>query len=116
MRLHREKPDIPPNQHATDNDYGEAVPYEDDLHVACPGHTTERRLITRIDLHVMPFLCVMYVFAFLDRVNIANAALFGMIDELHLARGNRYNIALLIFFVPYCVGTFTRIRLDCDHD
>lgn len=31
----------------------------------CPPHTTERKLVTRIDLRVMPFLCVMYLLAFL---------------------------------------------------
>ena len=35
--------------------------------VACPPHTTESKLITRIDLHVIPFLCIMYLLAFLDR-------------------------------------------------
>lgn len=35
--------------------------YDDDLHVPCPPHTTERRLVTRIDLHVVPFLCVLYL-------------------------------------------------------
>lgn len=41
--------------------------YDDDLHVPCPPHTTERRLVTRIDLHVVPFLCVMYLLGKLDR-------------------------------------------------
>ena len=26
----------------------------------CPPHTTERKLMLRIDAHVMPFLCIMY--------------------------------------------------------
>lgn len=29
--------------------------------------TTERRLMAKIDLHVLPFLCVLYLMAFLDR-------------------------------------------------
>jgi hypothetical protein len=33
--------------------------------VQCPPHTTERRLMTKIDLHVVPFLCIMYLLAFL---------------------------------------------------
>jgi hypothetical protein len=35
--------------------------------VQCPAHTTERKLLTKIDLHVIPFLCIMYLLAFLDR-------------------------------------------------
>ncbi|KAL6707164.1 High-affinity nicotinic acid transporter [Coniothyrium glycines] len=69
--------------------------------VQCPPHTTERKLITKIDLRVIPFLCIMYLLAFLDRVNIANANVFGLSTELDLNRDNRYNTALVIFFVPY---------------
>lgn len=35
--------------------------YDDDLHVQCPPHTTERKMVARIDLHVIPFLCVLYL-------------------------------------------------------
>lgn len=38
---------------------------DDEEEVKCPSHTTERRLLTKIDLHVVPFLCVMYLLAFL---------------------------------------------------
>ena len=43
----------------------------------------------------------MYLLAFLDRVNIANANVFGLSVELDLLRDNRYNTALVIFFIPY---------------
>lgn len=76
--------------------------YDDDpALVPCPPNTTESKLVTKIDLHVIPFLCIMYLLAFLDRVNIANANVFGLSEELDLARDNRYNTALVIFFVPY---------------
>jgi MFS family permease len=67
----------------------------------CPSHTTERKLVHKIDLHVVPFLCIMYLLAFLDRVNIANANVFGLSKELKMEDGNKYNTALVIFFVPY---------------
>ena len=56
--------------------------------------------MARIDFHVIPFLCILYLLAFLDRVNIANANVFGLSKELKL-EGNEYNTALVIFFVPY---------------
>lgn len=68
--------------------------------IICPSHTTERRLLWRIDLHVMPFLCIMYLMSFLDRVNIGNARLFNLETDLHLT-GTEFNTALTIFFVPY---------------
>ncbi|OBT51186.1 hypothetical protein VE04_08003 [Pseudogymnoascus sp. 24MN13] len=64
-------------------------------------------LMRRVDMRVIPCLCVLYLLAFLDRVNIANAKSFGLVEDLHLIEetGNtpyvKYNTALTIFFVPY---------------
>ena len=66
MRFFQEKQETSPNgsDYPTITDYGDDVPgtigYGDDLPVQCPPHTTERKLLARIDLHVMPFLCIMY--------------------------------------------------------
>ena len=99
-----------------------------DVHVECPPHTTELKLMTKIDLHVIPWLCIMYLLAFLgkspshftntspseitvsqltyppspDRVNIANAKIFGLAEDLDLD-GTLYNNALVVFFVPYII-------------
>lgn len=63
-------------------------------------HVNESKLIRKIDLRLVPILSALYVLAFLDRVNIGNAALFGLKQDLKLG-GNEYNTALVIFFVPY---------------
>ncbi|PCG90302.1 hypothetical protein PENOC_102770 [Penicillium occitanis (nom. inval.)] len=65
--------------------------------------TTERRLMAKVDLHVLPFLCVLYLMAFLDRVNISNAVLFGLQQDLDIQTGTKYNTALTIFFIPYII-------------
>ncbi|AEO69617.1 7a18f7ff-9567-4127-b684-1e297667cc34 [Thermothielavioides terrestris] len=70
--------------------------------VVCPPHTTERKITTKIDLHIVPFVSVLYLMAFLDRVNIANARSFGLEADLGMG-GDQYNTALTIFFVPYIV-------------
>ena len=44
--------------------------YDEDLHVPCPPHTTESRLIRKIDLYVVPCLVLLYLLAFLDRTNV----------------------------------------------
>ncbi|KAM0074168.1 High-affinity nicotinic acid transporter [Fusarium odoratissimum] len=74
--------------------------HTDDATVVCPSSTTDTKLMTKIDLHVIPFLCIMYLLAFLDRVNIANADVFGLSEELGLEK-TEYNTALVVFFVPY---------------
>lgn len=76
------------------------VEYDDDLHVQCPSHTTQRKLVTKIDFRVIPVLSILYLLAFLDRTNIANASVFGLQKDLNL-KSTEYNTALTIFFIPY---------------
>ncbi|KKK25679.1 hypothetical protein ARAM_003708 [Aspergillus rambellii] len=63
----------------------------------------ERKLLTKIDLHLLPCLCVMYMLTYLDRVNIGNAAVLGMKKDLDITTGTKYNAALMIFFIPYII-------------
>ncbi|KAF8876865.1 major facilitator superfamily domain-containing protein [Infundibulicybe gibba] len=51
----------------------------------------------------MPILTLMYLLSFLDRGNIGNARLQGLQSQLHLT-GDQYNIALTMYFIPYCSG------------
>ncbi|KAJ3808869.1 MFS general substrate transporter [Lentinula aff. lateritia] len=62
----------------------------------------ERKLWRKIDLRLMPILCVMYLMSFMDRGNIGNAKLQGLTTQLNLT-GNQYNIALTMYFIPYCI-------------
>lgn len=59
-----------------------------------------RKLMWKIDLCVVPPFCFLYFLSFLDRVNISNAKLYGLAEDLNLT-GNQYNTALTLFFVPY---------------
>ena len=36
-------------------------------------------------------------------VNVSNAVIFGLKQDLGMTKGNKYNIALTIFYVPYIV-------------
>ncbi|KAK0497867.1 MFS general substrate transporter [Armillaria luteobubalina] len=62
----------------------------------------EKKLWRKIDLRLMPILSLMYLFSFLDRGNIGNAKLQGLTTQLDLD-SNKYNIALTMYFVPYCI-------------
>lgn len=61
-----------------------------------------RRLQWKMDLLIVPPICLLYVLAYLDRINMGNANVYGLAKDLNLV-GNQYNVALTIFFVPYCV-------------
>lgn len=60
----------------------------------------QRKLMAKIDLFVVPPFILLYFLAFLDRVNISNAKVYNMEKDLGL-KGNQFNTALTIFFVPY---------------
>ncbi|KAK8028015.1 hypothetical protein PG991_005071 [Apiospora marii] len=62
-----------------------ALPYNDDASVVCPAHTTQGKIVARIDFRLMPFLIILYLLAFLDRVNIANARSFHLSEDLGLS-------------------------------
>jgi hypothetical protein len=54
----------------------------------------------KIDWRLLPILCLLLMTAFLDRINIGNAPIIGLEKDLHM-RGNNFNVALLVSFVPY---------------
>ncbi|KAK5715981.1 hypothetical protein LTR15_009806 [Elasticomyces elasticus] len=59
------------------------------------------KLITRkLDYHILPWIFSLWLLAFIDRSNIGNAKLDGLITDLHLT-GNQFNIALTVFYILY---------------
>lgn len=56
----------------------------------------ERKLLWKIDLLIIPWMCLLYLLSFLDRTNIGNARLAGMEEDLGMS-GLDYNVALTIF-------------------
>lgn len=60
----------------------------------------EQKVVRKCDLHVVPILMLLYLLAFLDRINIGNARLQGLENDLDM-KGPQYNYALFIFFIPY---------------
>ncbi|KAJ5985803.1 hypothetical protein N7522_012999 [Penicillium canescens] len=62
--------------------------------------SAEKRLLWKLDIHVVPILMFLFLLAFLDRINIGNARLQGLEKDLGM-EGHDYNIALFIFFIPY---------------
>ncbi|KAF8840165.1 MFS general substrate transporter [Paxillus ammoniavirescens] len=59
----------------------------------------EAELWRRIDLRLMPMITLMCLLSSMDKSNIGSAKLDGLIAQLNLA-GNKYNIALMIYFIP----------------
>lgn len=68
------------------------------------SHTAaqHKKLMRKIDLHILPGPAVFYFLSFLDRVNLGNARLFNLEADLGMS-GNDFNVALLVFFAPYII-------------
>ncbi|KAM3508483.1 hypothetical protein MY11210_006724 [Beauveria gryllotalpidicola] len=60
----------------------------------------EKKLVRKLDLYLIPLIMMLYLFSFLDRVNIGNARLYGLEEDLHLS-SSQFQVAVSIFFVPY---------------
>ncbi|KAK7516126.1 major facilitator superfamily domain-containing protein [Phyllosticta citriasiana] len=65
----------------------------------------EKRVIRKLDLHVVPLLMTLYLLAFLDRSNIGNAKVAGMNKDLGLD-GDEYDWLLTIFYISYIIFEF----------
>ncbi|KZL67487.1 major facilitator superfamily transporter [Colletotrichum incanum] len=72
----------------------------------------ERRIVRKQDLRILPWICVTYLLNYLDRVNLGNARTLNndtpednIVTMLDLT-GQRYNVAVALFFVPYVLMEF----------
>lgn len=66
-------------------------------------HEAERKLVRKLDCYIIPIVMLLYLLSFLDRVNIGNARLYGMTEDLHL-KGNRYQTAVSLLFITYILS------------
>ncbi|EKD15411.1 high-affinity nicotinic acid transporter [Drepanopeziza brunnea f. sp. 'multigermtubi' MB_m1] len=62
-----------------------------------------KKLLRKLDLHLIPFLALIYLLCFLDRTNVGNARLAGLETDLKM-KGLDYNIALAILFPFYVLA------------
>ncbi|KAL3422689.1 MFS transporter [Phlyctema vagabunda] len=69
---------------------------------ANPTGISEKSLLRKLDLKLLPPLTLLYLLSFLDRSNIGNARLEGLIDDLNFT-GNEYLFTLTIYFIGYVI-------------
>ncbi|KAI0384737.1 putative MFS transporter [Hypomontagnella monticulosa] len=63
-------------------------------------HGMTKKLIRKVDLHLLPMLGLMYMLNFLDRNNLAQARLGTLEEDLGMT-GTDFNLATSILFVGY---------------
>lgn len=70
--------------------------------VAAEHGLSEKKLLRKLDLYLVPGVTLLYLLSFLDRSNVANARLEGLETDLGLsADGSDYLNGLTLFFVGY---------------
>ncbi|KAL1588749.1 hypothetical protein WHR41_02378 [Cladosporium halotolerans] len=68
--------------------------------IAASHNLSEKKLLRKLDAHLIPGVTTLYLLSFLDRSNVANARLEGLEADLGLS-GADYLNGLTLFFVGY---------------
>ncbi|KAF9462632.1 MFS general substrate transporter [Collybia nuda] len=61
-----------------------------------------RRILWKLDSHILPPLALLWLANFIDRSNVGNAKIAGLDRDAHL-HGNQFNTALAVFYVTYLI-------------
>ncbi|CAA7259745.1 unnamed protein product [Cyclocybe aegerita] len=59
-----------------------------------------KRILWKLDCHILPPLAILWLANFIDRSNIGNARIAGLETDTHLV-GNQFNTILAVFYVTY---------------
>ncbi|QGN13723.1 high-affinity nicotinic acid transporter [Kluyveromyces marxianus] len=63
-------------------------------------HPMESRVVRKMDMYLIPLLCLLYFLSNLDKSNIGNAEVAGLSKSLGLV-GNQYGNCVTVFFATY---------------
>ncbi|KAI0689935.1 MFS general substrate transporter [Cerioporus squamosus] len=75
---------------------------------------SERRLVRKLDMRIMPLVCLLYLFAYLDRINLGNARLQGLPQDILGGdpTGVLYDWVNSAFYFPYILCPVPAIILS----
>jgi MFS family permease len=63
----------------------------------------QKSIMRRVDRRLVVTVGVMYCVSLMDRINMSAANIAGMSVDLEMVGNNRYNVANLLFFIPYII-------------
>ncbi|CDO91936.1 unnamed protein product [Kluyveromyces dobzhanskii CBS 2104] len=63
-------------------------------------HPMESRVVKKMDLYLVPLMCMLYFLSNLDKSNIGNAEVAGLSESLGLT-GNQYGNCVTVFYATY---------------
>ncbi|KAI6356167.1 hypothetical protein MCOR25_007935 [Pyricularia grisea] len=65
--------------------------------------TLNKKVLKKIDWHLMPAITMMFLMCYLDRINVSNARLAGMQSDLHMS-DTIWNLGISTFYIGYLFG------------
>ncbi|KAJ5356502.1 Major facilitator superfamily domain general substrate transporter [Penicillium concentricum] len=83
------------------------------LEAGSPGAldpAASRRLLRKIDLYIMPLICIVYFLQYLDKIAISYASVTGLRESANL-QGNQFNWVSSIFFFGQLALAFPTMRV-----
>jgi MFS family permease len=75
-----------------------------------PDPAKNKRLRRKVDLFIMPLICIVYFLQYLDKIAISYGSVMGLKKDTKLT-GNQYNWVASIFFFGQLAFEFPTIRL-----
>ncbi|EGN95575.1 hypothetical protein SERLA73DRAFT_186666 [Serpula lacrymans var. lacrymans S7.3] len=82
-----------------DVDVGAQLTAGNDKHLSTEEALRIRR---KIDWHIMPFMCIMYLITFMDKTTLGEAAVLGILPGAHL-NATQFNWLGTIFYFSYLI-------------
>ncbi|KAI0597096.1 major facilitator superfamily domain-containing protein [Biscogniauxia sp. FL1348] len=74
-------------------------------HYGIVDEARARRIVRKIDRHIMPLLFLVYMFNFMDKTILSSAAVFGLREDNHLV-GSNYSWVSSVFYFGYLFWTY----------
>ncbi|KAG0671969.1 High-affinity nicotinic acid transporter [Maudiozyma exigua] len=66
------------------------------------NHPMEKQILKKMDMFLIPLMCLLYFLSNLDKSNIGNAEVAGLSEDIGL-KGKEYNVCVTVFFGTYVV-------------
>ncbi|RVX72343.1 hypothetical protein B0A52_04548 [Exophiala mesophila] len=66
-------------------------------------YAEQRKIVHRVDRRLITIAGIIYMNSLMDRSNLPNAGIAGLLEDLELTVGFRYSTIALVFFVTYTI-------------
>lgn len=70
-----------------------------------------RNILFKVDTRVLPVLSLLFLCSFLDRTNVGNAKIIGLVEDLDMTN-LQYNQGLAVFYATY-IARYHDLSTDC---